>query len=80
MITPEDSYLADRLIARFCDHCPVVVECGTLALASPAYLVGIWGGVFLPQVYGNPRVRKARREGLAALKQVCDIVGASETA
>ena len=71
MITPADFYQAARLIKRFCNHCPVVVKCGTLALAEPAYLVGIWGGIYFPQVHGNARVRKARREGLVELKLRC---------
>ena len=53
-----------RLIAEYCERCPVRQECAEFACQDLTGLVGIWGGVFIPPT------NKHRPAAIAKLKAV----------
>lgn len=66
MLMPERRENAARIIAQYCDHCPVVFECADFALDMVG-LVGIWGGVHVP-MRDHSKAVKALRAKHAMLK------------
>jgi hypothetical protein len=60
---------ADELIARYCDHCPVVAACARFALDSIDDAQGIWGGVFVHANVGGKNLKR-RVQAIKQLRKV----------
>jgi hypothetical protein len=65
--------MADQLIERFCQRCPVLQECARFALDSIEDTQGIWGGVFIHANVGGKN-QKRRVQGIQLLREACGIV------
>jgi hypothetical protein len=58
-------HIADRLIAEYCDPCPVAYQCAVFALdQGERDIQGIWGGVFIAEGGGANH-----QKSIQALKQ-----------
>ena len=82
MITIGSGYEPEPIIEEYCDHCPVVVQCGQLALATWGETMGIWGGVYIPGTNGSRtgHSTKTRRKARAELEAKLAILTNSEQA
>lgn len=74
MLSMDHGTSPQPLIEQFCDHCPVVMECGLTALADIDNTIGIWGGVHLPAASGRRAIK------IAELEAKCAILRSSEHA
>ena len=68
------SDLPRKLIAEYCEPCPVRVECACFALNDTSGLVGIWGGVLVPPT------NRDRPQAIQALRDVAAMLPSSEHA